>query len=267
MSTETRDIARTTTPRPAARLDSGPARYVYGITYGSMHRRYVGLGLDGATVYAIGLGPIAALVSNVATKRFRPERGKLAAHHGVIKRCAGEGAVLPVAFGTIADSDDAVREILEKNREAFLEQLNGVRGKVEMGLRVAWDVPNIFEYFVKHHVELAALRDHVFGKQRGPSHEDKIELGRLFDHLLGEEREAHTEKVEDILSARCAEIKRNPPRNEREVMNLACLVEREALKGFEDGVFAAARLFDNNFAFDFNGPWAPYNFVSVALEL
>jgi len=35
-----------------------------------------------------------------------------------------------------------------RNRRAFEEQLERVTGKVEMGLRVAWDVPNIFEYFV-----------------------------------------------------------------------------------------------------------------------
>ena len=49
-------------------------------------------------------------------------------------------------------------------------------------------------------------------------------------------------------------------------MHLACLVERGAQKAFEDGVFEAANRFDNNFSFDFNGPWAPHHFVNVALQ-
>jgi hypothetical protein len=32
-------------------------------------------------------------------------------------------------------------------------------------------------------------------------------------------------------------------------------------------VFAAAKLFDNNFTFDYSGPWAPHNFVELELDL
>ena len=64
----------------------------------------------------------------------------------------------------------------------------------------------------------------------------------------------------------CFEIKRNPTKNEREVMNLACLVRRqESQTTFEAAIFEAAKLFDNNFTFDFNGPWAPHNFVDIEL--
>ena len=207
------------------------------------------------------------MVSDIAGNRIRPERKNLVAHHAVVKLLMEQTTVLPVAFGTIADSPKAVREILSENSAAFVEQLDRVRGKVEMGLRVNWDVTNIFEYFVNRHPELAELRDNVLGKRRGPTQEDKIELGRLFDRLLAQDRQRHTEAVTDVLAPHCADIKENLPREEREVMHLACLVERNARKGFEDGVFEAAKLFDNSFAFDFNGPWAPHHFFSVALEI
>jgi hypothetical protein len=51
-------------------------------------------------------------------------------------------------------------------------------------------------------------------------------------------------------------------------MNLACLVGRQSVeKDFENAVCAAAQEFDNNYTFDFNGPWAPHNFVDVELVL
>ncbi len=243
-------------------------RYLYAITdVGELPacRNIGNIGINGATVYCVAQGPIAVLVSDIAEKRIRPERKNLVAHHAVVKRLMEQTTVLPMAFGTIADSPKAVLSILKQNSDTFVEQLDGVRGKVEMGLRVAWDVPNIFEYFVKRHPQLAELRDAVLGKQRGPSQEDKIGLGRLFDRLLAQDREQHTEAVTAVLAPHCAGIKENQPREEREVMHLACLVERSARKSFEDGVFEAAKLFDNSFAFDFNGPWAPHHFVSVAL--
>jgi hypothetical protein len=113
---------------------------------------------------------------------------------------------------------------------------------------------------------LRAARDRLLGAFRNPSQKDKIELGRLFDRLLNEDREDYSQKVEEILSRYCREIKRNQCRNENEVMNLACLVQREAQDKFEEGVFAAAKLFDNNFTFDYNGPWAPHNFVDLDLK-
>ena len=48
-------------------------------------------------------------------------------------------------------------------------------------------------------------------------------------------------------------------------MHLACLVDRDAQKGFEDGVFEAAKRFDNNFAFDFNGPLGAASFCPCRL--
>ena len=91
-------------------------------------------------------------------------------------------------------------------------------------------------------------------------------MGRLFDHLLMQDREQHTEAVMAALAPCCVEIKQNQPRDEKEVMHLACLVERDTQKEFEDGVFEAAKRFDNNFSFDYNGPWAPHHFVSLVLQ-
>ena len=86
-------------------------------------------------------------VRNAATSRPISE---------VISRLMEETTPLPMSFGIIADGPGAVRRILSRNRRAFLQQLANVAGKVEMGLRVTWDVPNVIEYFVLTHPELQA---------------------------------------------------------------------------------------------------------------
>jgi hypothetical protein len=134
-------------------------------------------------------------------------------------------------------------------------------------LKVTWDVPNIFEYFGLTHRELKALRDLYFGTHQEPTQEQKIELGRNFDRLLNEDREAFTIQVSEELSEHCADIKANKCAKVNEVMNLACLVERGKQSDFEQGVFESAKFFDNNFAFDFNGPWAPHNFVNIEFKI
>jgi hypothetical protein len=89
----------------------------------------------------------------------------------------------------------------------------------------------------------------------------------MFDHMLEEDRNRHTQQVREILSESSHEVKRNKCRTEQEVMNLACLIDKDAYAEFEKRIFEAAALFDNNFAFDYNGPWAPHNFVNINIEL
>jgi len=242
-------------------------RYLYAVVPGPVEQVYTFKGLEGKPVYTITNGKVAAVVSDVPNEKIRPERRHLAAQQAVLRELLAEAAMLPMSFGIIAEGPKAVKRILSRNQKAFLQQLTRVAGKMEMGLRVSWDVPNIFEYFVTTHPGLRAARDRLLGPQRHPSQEDKLELGRLFDRLLHEDRELYTAQVEEALAHSRREIKRNRCRVESEVMNLACLVDREAEAAFEADVFAAARLFDNNFAFDYNGPWAPHNFVDLDLKL
>ena len=228
---------------------------------------YESTGLNGGGVYCVLQGSIAAVVSDVPKSKFRPERRHLAAHHQLLRSLMDEGrAVLPVSFGVVAQDAEALRRILSLNEDALQEQIERVAGKVEMGLRVVWDVPNVFQYIVDMHPELRALRDRLFRGGREPTQDEKIALGSRFGQLVEEDRAAHTETVREVLEEGGFEIKENGPRDESEVMNLACLIGRDRQDAFEEAVLEAAKRFDDNYAFDYNGPWPPYAFVDVALE-
>jgi Gas vesicle synthesis protein GvpL/GvpF len=241
-------------------------KYLFAIVHLADARPCTCPGMDDGEISTITEGRLAAVVSGVSGPKIRPERRHLARHQEVLKQLLAHTTPLPMAFGILADDTEAIHKILRRNQRMFLEQLQHVAGKVEMGLRVNWDVPNIFEYFVNTNSELRSARDRLLGGNRQPTQEDKIELGRLFERLLGETRESSTERVQSILARASFEVKTNKCRSEHEVMNLACLVAREAQESFGNAVFQAAQMFDNNFAFDYNGPWAPHNFVEVTLS-
>lgn len=242
-------------------------KYLYAVVASNHDRTYGLFGINGSPVYSISDGRVAAVVSDVPYEKIRPERRHLAVHQEILSRLMQESTPLPMSFGIIAEGPKAIRRILSRNQEAFFGQISRVAGKVEMGLRVTWDVPNIFEYFVNTHPELRSARDQFLDAHRQSTQQDKMEIGRLFERILNEDRQVYSSKVQKILSQHCFEIKTNKCRNEREVMNLACLVGREAQAEFEAGIFEAAKLFNNNFAFDYNGPWAPHNFIELDLEL
>lgn len=267
MSTARTPIVKSAENRLPTRAAARGKVYLYAIIAGGEDRVYEATGINQGKVYSLSTGQIAAVVSDVTNDNVRPERARLAAHHEVLKKLMAETTPLPMSFGIVADSPAAVRRMLARNQEVLLDQLQHVAGKVEMGLRVSWDVENIFEYFVNTHPELRIARDRLLGSNCPPTQEQKIEVGRMFDRLLNDDREAHSDLAMGIFASHKCEIKQLKCRNEREVMNLACLVKREAVPQFEAGVFEIAKQFDNNFALDYNGPWAPHNFVNVDLEL
>src|SRR5260370_21349538 len=179
-------------------------RYLYEVIRAQDALPATCAGIDNVGIHKIEEGDIAAVASTVPNARIRPERRHLAAHQDVLKRLLLLSATpMPMTFGTISDSPRAVRQFLAKNRRAFLRQLNRVAGKVEMGLRVTWEVPNIFEYFVHVHPDLRELRDRLLSTTRPAQQGDKIELGQMFAHLLEEDRARLTGKVERVVSTVC----------------------------------------------------------------
>ena len=247
-------------------VDTRTGKYLYAIIDNSRDHLDRMRGIDGSPVYQISNSTIAAVISNVHCTRIQPQRHRLAAHQNVLKCLMQKDTPLPVQFGIIAGSDGDVLRFLNAHKMSLEEQLQRVAGKVEMGLRVAWDVPNVFEHLVAMHPELRAFRDKLFLAKREPTREEKVELGRMFDRILDKDRELCGRKVQNVLSPLCFEIKSNPPHKMVEVMSLACLIGRGAEGEFEAGVIEAAKLFDDSFRFSVSGPWAPHNFAEVGLR-
>ena len=155
----------------------------------------------GPTSRLVVEGRLAAVVSRLGAGKVRPQRANLAAHHRVLRDLAEERPVLPVVFGTITGNEEELRRVLRRNHDALADLLDRLRGKVEMGLKVYWDLPNVFEYFVATHQELEAMRNRLFRPGRTPTVEEKVELGELFVSLLQQARQRHTRRVKEALAA------------------------------------------------------------------
>ena len=108
--------------------------YLYAIVADDEARAYPSLGLYGKDVYTISDGRVAAVVSRLNSSKIRPERANLKAHQAVLGRLLADTTPLPMAFGTIANSPQAIHKILIKNRRAFDEQLARVADKVGDGV-------------------------------------------------------------------------------------------------------------------------------------
>jgi hypothetical protein len=224
-------------------------------------------GIDGGQVETIECGGIAAVVTRVNRPKIRPQRANLAAHHKLLHALVERQPVIPCAFGMVAGGEEELKMVLRANRGELRRQLDRFRGKVEMSLSAYWNTSNIFEFFVGTNQELKEMRDRVFRPGREPSIDQRLELGKLFESLLQQCRERHTRQVIDTLSPYCAEIRSIDPGQEQMIMKLACLLQNDQQSRFEEGVGEAARKFDDHYSFKYSGPWAPFDFVDVTLDL
>jgi hypothetical protein len=240
---------------------------LYGIASADANAETFPGGVCGGSVKTLVEGRLAAVVSRIETDRLRPQRANIAAHHRVLQDLAARASVLPVVFGTVVFSDDDLREFLRSNHDSLSALLERLAGKVELGLKVYWDTPNIFDYFVATHQELAQMRNRLFQPGRVATMDEKVALGETFASLLQQARQRHTDRVRQALAPYCVEIRSVSPGDEQMIMKLACLVEKDRRQQWEEGVQRAAALFDDHYRFDCNGPWPPFNFVDIDARL
>lgn len=241
--------------------------YLYAVVNGKGKNSYGPIGIAGKEVYTVGQDKLAAVVSRLKTGRLRPQRKHMAAHHQVLTTLMAHQTPMPVSFGIIAKSPGAVRAVLDREREALELAYERVRDRLEMVVRVRLDRDNVFAYFVECHPELATERDRVYRDGGEPAHGDKLALGRLFDGILSQTRDQAADQVEQALSRASVEIQRNTCRDERDIVDLSCLVDRGGEAVFEDAVMAAAKEYDDNFQFEIKGPWVPHSFVDLELDI
>jgi hypothetical protein len=244
---------------------STPGKYLYGFVEGDFTLAGELLGLANAPVHSIRREDIAAIVSDHPVEKLSLLRKNVEPHHRVIREISAQSTLIPATFGHISDTDEQIRAVLRVNHTEIREELRRLSGKAEMGVKLVWDVDNIFDFLVGVDRELRSRRDRVFGKSR-PTMEDKLELGAFFDKLHRRERERLGNQIVEALRPVAGEFRVNPPADEKVVLNAAFLIERAREKEFEEALYRAANLFDSNFALDYNGPWPPYNFVRLTLK-
>jgi hypothetical protein len=240
--------------------------YLYAIARAEAPAIDLPSGITGQAVFRIACGPLDAFVSDYAAAAIRAERRHIAASHGVLRALQAAIDLLPMAFGTLSPTAETVAALLDRHREALLAQLARIAGAVEMGVRLNLEVPDPIAYLVEHSAELRQARDRTFGRRRPPSHDERIRLGQLCDNALRTYQQAQAAQLVALLSPCCSAISTLPIQGDRQVANLAALVPRDGIGAFEAAVQAAAAAFEDDLAFNLNGPWPPHNFVQLELD-
>ncbi|MBI1867370.1 MAG: GvpL/GvpF family gas vesicle protein [Methylocystis sp.] len=235
--------------------------YIYAIGRSGEGDLPVLQGILDQPAYWLDAGSLGAVVSDCPIDSVRAERRHIAAAQRVLAALNAKSDILPMAFGTVTESEADLRRFLDAHYDVLKAQLQRISGAIEMSLRLSLEVPDPIAYLVERTPALLAARERTFHGRKPPSYDAKIRLGQMFDDALRQYREARTAQVMAVVGAACAEVIALPVREEKDIANLAALVSRSGVDRFEAAVHASAAQIDEDLAFSIGGPWPPHNFV------
>jgi len=244
--------------------------YVYGLVraHEAPALGSIGIAHEGGPghVHPVCAGSVAALVSlHPSEDPPTPLRPNLEAHHRVIQAACQTASVIPMSFGHVAASEADVAMMLERHEREIRAELDRLDTKVEMTVRVRWNVLDVYGYLVERDRELTEMRRRLFAPGYRSSAAERIELGRLFEERLAERRDRVGERLVASLAPLAVEIDVRQPRDERTAADLAFLVERETAPVFASELRELAAAWPPEYVFRCGGPCAPFHFVDLRL--
>lgn len=172
-------------------------------------------------------------------------------HARVIAECFKSSTVLPFRFGTVFADDDALRRSIRSNQRQFITNIERLRGKAEMHLKVTLDdccreqirhavIPDagvVGREYLSNLRENAALQRERQTKARAIS----VQMHRMFSPLAEEITCKRTETGKMLL-------------------DIAHLIDHKCVERYQNK-YSSASIALKDCRMQLSGPWPPYHFV------
>ena len=209
-------------------------------------------GVNNASVLACPSGEFAVIVSEYSPSQPLTQQA-IVDHARVVSECFRTLTVLPFRFGTIFDSDEALRRAVRTNRKTFMDTVARLRGKAEMHFKLVVkdgvlqeamaELPNGVggEYLRKLRDQATRTRERQT-KARALS----MQVHKLFSPL-----------EEDVICKRTD--------SGGMLIDFAHLIDSTSIAKYQNRYSAATRHF-KDCQISITGPWPPYHFMPGKLR-
>jgi hypothetical protein len=244
-------------------------KYLYAIIACSEPREFKtrGIGERGDTVQTINYRRLAAVVSNSPIVEYENSRRNMMAHTVVLEEVMTGFDLLPVRFGTVATSADAIESrLLALRYDEFTGLLEEMHGRIELGLKAFWHEGAAFEEVVKENEKIRRLRAALQGRSLEESYYERIELGEEVEKAMNHIRARDEEMILSRLKPFSHKTRTNKIVSDRMVLNAAFLIDRENGAAMDEAVKRLDEEFGSRLMFKYVGPAPPYNFVNIVVN-
>jgi hypothetical protein len=238
--------------------------YVYGILPGDIEVEpgAPGVGDPPGEVRAVRYRNLAALVSDVDVDRPLGRAEDLVTHEELLDESSADVPVLPLRFGAVLASDEAVtEELLEPHYEEFAAALQQLEGHAEYVVKGRYTERTILSEVLAEDPEAAELRKQISGADQDATREQRIRLGEIVADAVEARRQADTRALGDAVDGKVAASVVRPPSHELDAVSAAFLVEHGKVEALRKVVEQLAGEWQDRMELRLTGPLAAYDFV------
>jgi len=223
-------------------------------------------GIAGVDLQTVYFEDISAVFSDIQRGELVSDKSNAMAYAGVVEALSLHFTLLPVRFGSLIATTDAITKIMERNYNEIQSNLRKVENKVEFGLKIFCDSEKIKgELRAKteaeqpseplQHTEHSIYRDYLNKK--------------LKEHRFEELLLAHVDMIIQDITTHLAQL--NPLHKFKKMMTETNIIDAFFLleKNKNDGLINAVKELQNRYDglhFMLTGPWPPYNFVDITIK-
>jgi hypothetical protein len=238
------------------------AWYVYGIVPADVETADDARGVGDRAVRLVRYGDVAALVSEIDPRVPLGRPADLLAHERLLDDAAAETPVLPMRFGAVLSTEEAVAgELLAPNHDGFAAALADLEGRIEYVVKGRYAEQVILAEVIEQNAEAARLREQIRGRPEAETHQARMRLGELVYQEVGARRQADSQRLIGDLAPYCAATAMREPTHHLDAVHVAFLVEDSRRPEFEEAVAEAVREWKGRAELRLLGPMAPWDFV------
>lgn len=252
---------------------------IYG--YGVIEEKLpIAIDITGLEQGEIGLIPfkdLFAVVSYVSEKNFSQEAidknfknmGWLTenapVHEKVIEAVMEKTAIIPFKFCTIFKTRDNLAEMLEEKYAELKYNLNHLKDRVEMGVKVYFDAAGLKDEIKAESAEIKDLEKEAEQKTPGAAYFVRQKIDILLKEKVRQKLSGKKKEIFEKMEIFGEEVKQNDLLNKKMtgkemLLNMVFLVEKKNLATFKAEIETVKKEFPR-FEFELWGPFPPYNFV------
>jgi len=259
-------MSASTQERPGAEPAQQTGTYVYGMVAGNveLNSGVLGVGDPPGEIRLVRSGDLAALVSEVDITQPLGTPEDLQAHEEILDSVVTEVAVLPLRFGAVLTSEDAVaEELLEANHDEFAAALRELEGRAEYVVRGRYAEQAVLDEILSENPAAARLREQIRGTDPNATRGQRIQLGEFINKAVAAKREADTRLLLAAMKDRCVASVVRAATNELDAVYVAFLVEADQLGELEAVLTELGDRWQGRVQLSIIGPMAPYDFVGT----
>ncbi|HUG55558.1 MAG TPA: GvpL/GvpF family gas vesicle protein [Candidatus Limnocylindrales bacterium] len=265
------DDRATTATKHAADEAALDGVYVYCIIECPSRREFGKLGIAGRgdEVYTVHYRDLAAVVSRAPLRVYDPTRENALTHEHVNEVVMIDNGFTPVpmSFGTLFRTEEDTVEFLKDTYDALHDVLLKMKGKLEFGLKVNWDRDAVLQEIESENEEVRRLKAEIVNNQQSSTYFARMQLGRMVEQALAEKSDSYVRDIYADLRDAAIASRSNKVIGEKMIMNAAFLVARDRADEFDGKVHEVGKRYEGKLTFRYTGPWPPYNFVTIRLQL